>query len=740
MPQFARVTLDRAIGREFDYLIPDTLVAQVQIGSRVSVPFGRQLLQGFVTAVIPHSDHGVCKPIESVVGHKPLLTIELLELARWMADYYCCTTESAIKAVMPEVVRKGENFKERLFVTLIKKPDAASLTALEKKAKKQALIIRFLEEQPTQSIFLADLLHRTGTSSTSVEALVRLGVLSVLPEAQIRDPFVDEVFLPSLPLAMNQEQIGVLDLVKKSISKQDPAVILLHGVTGSGKTEIYLQGMEYALKHNMGAIILVPEISLTPQTVERFKSRFVESGAEVAVLHSHLGAGERHDEWHKVLEGKAQIVIGARSAVFAPVKNLGLIIVDEEHESTYKQEETPRYNARDIAVVRGKMAGAAVLLGSATPSLESYHNAERKKYHLCSLPNRVDDKKMPTMKIIDMRQEAMRQKGLNIFSDKLVSAMRKRLERGEQTILFLNRRGYASSMLCPECGHVEGCPNCSVSLTYHRKQEKLMCHLCGHVVNAPTHCTACKSPKVRFSGLGTEKIEAGLIKLFPKARLLRMDSDTMTRKEAYRDALNSFKTGKIDILVGTQMIAKGLHFPNVTLVGIIYADMGLHNPDFRAGEKTFSLLTQVSGRAGRGDVEGEVIVQTFTPSHASIQFARQYDYLGFYEQEMEFRRQLSYPPITHIIICTFVGHLQEKVEFVGKSVEKILRAQLPSHVIMGDLVPAPIAKLKSFYRYQIVLRSIAILKMSDYVRHTLKDHPIPKDIKVIVDVDPLQLG
>ena len=451
---------------------------------------------------------------------------------------------------------------------------------------------------------------------------------------------------------------------------------LLHGVTGSGKTEVYLQAIAHALEHGKGAIVLVPEISLTPQTVERFKARFSAGPLQtlVAVLHSHLSTGERHDEWHKIRQGRARIAIGARSAIFAPIDPLGLIIVDEEHEHTYKQEEAPRYHARDVAIMRGQMEGATILLGSATPSLESYYNSKKGKYTLLELPERADDKKMPVVRIVDMRQTMRRGKIIPIFSPQLKDAIGLRLERNEQVILFLNRRGYSTSLQCPRCGYVAGCPNCSVSLTYHRQDQKLCCHICGHTERVPAICPdeACRNPEIRYSGLGTQKVEETLGKLFPHARTVRMDSDALKRKDDFRRILSDFRVGKIDILLGTQMIAKGLHFPNVTLVGIIYADLALHQPDFRAGERTFQLLTQVSGRAGRGDVEGEVFVQAFTPFHPSIQFARRHDFVGFYEQELEFREQLKYPPVSRVALLTLKGRNEEKVKFSAEHVRREL--------------------------------------------------------------------
>jgi primosomal protein N' (replication factor Y) len=746
----AKVVVDLALDREFDYLVPESLADAVQLGSRVSVPFGKRFTMGYVVGFTEESKFPKLKPIESVVGKKPMVQERVLELARWIADYYCCTVEQAVRAVLPEVVQKGEvSWKERLFVRLTDAGRASELEPLRKRAPKQAEIIETLLKTP-EGMFAGELLeHGRGTHAT-LNALEKRGLVVVGSKIDERDPFRDEHILATDPLTLTPGQQKALELVCQSIDTQSPSVVLIHGVTGSGKTEVYLQAIAHALAQGKGAIVLVPEIALTPQTVERFKARFSVSSeriapvAQVAVLHSNLSAGERHDEWHKIADGRARIVIGPRSAVFAPVKHLGLIVVDEEHETTYKQEEVPRYNARDVAVVRGKMEGAAVVLGSATPSLESLYNVEKKKYALADLPQRVDHKVMPVVRVVDMRQEAFRQKGVQIFSQRLKDAIASRLEKGEQVILFLNRRGFATHMFCPKCGYVAKCPQCSISLTYHRPKERLLCHVCGHSTAAPRACPVetCRDPAIRYAGLGTQKVEDALSKLFPKSSVARMDSDTMTRKELYRKTLNAFRAGKINILVGTQMIAKGLHFPNVTLVGIIYADMALHLPDFRASERTFSLLVQVAGRAGRGDVSGEVLVQSYTPHHPAIQYARQHDVTGFYEQEVEFRRELQYPPISHLVCVTLRSRNEQKAAFYAKAIAKTLREKAPAvapHSFVTDAVAAPLARMKGYYRFQITLRGPRVRPLSACVRETLDGLRFPDDVKAVIDVDPMWL-
>ena len=747
----ARVTLDVAVRREFDYLVPEELEPSVHEGTRVKVPFGPREVMGVVTAVLDESPHGNLREIIKTVGGQALVTPPILRLVRWIADYYCCAPEIAMKAVLPDAVRKEEEgWRERLYVRAL--PQHGEPPKLTKRQEDLWTIVEEWRELPLQ-----ELVRLAGTTSATIRKLEDKGLVSIAPQISERDPYAKEHILPTQPLELNAQQATALESIVESmerLAKRDDDetkpggdnVFLLHGVTGSGKTEVYLQAIAHALGQGKGAIVLVPEISLTPQTVERFKARFSQGPQQtlVAVLHSHLSAGERHDEWHKIRQGRARIVIGARSAVFAPVEPLGLVIVDEEHEHSYKQEEAPRYNARDLAVVRGQQEGAAVVLGSATPCMESYHNVQRKKYGLLSLTERVDNIQMPIVRVIDMRSAARKEKGVGIFSPQLREAILQRLEKNEQVMLFLNRRGWSSSLQCPECGFVAECPNCSVSLTYHRAAQQLMCHICGHIEAAPKKCpqTECGNVAIRFSGLGTEKVEAALEKGFPSARVKRMDSDTLKRKEDYRRILGDFRTGKIDILVGTQMIAKGLHFPNVTLVGIIHADLSLHIPDFRAGERTFQLLTQVAGRAGRGEVEGEVYVQSFTPFHPAIQYARRHDYVGFYEQEIEFRQQLNYPPVGRVALLTLRGRSEDRVKFVADHLRREMDtvAKELGEVVVAGPAPAPLLRAENFYRYQIMLRTSRMPQLSRKLSALRETFQIPEDLRLVIDIDPMSLS
>jgi len=727
--------VDLALDREFDYRIPPALAEAVQLGSRVAVPFGKRTAQGYVVGLADSSTYPNLKEIGEVIGKKPLLGDKILELTRWMGKYYCCPVELAVKCALPEVVRKAKiSWKERQFVTP-GKISPEDLAKLKKRAPKQARALEIL--QKSEGMFVFKLLKLADTDDPTVKKLAEKGYVQISDQVDDRDPFGGEVFLPSTPLTLTDDQRKALELCNAAIDKPEKPV-LIHGVTGSGKTEIYLQAIEYALHQGKDSIVLVPEISLTPQTVERFRARF--QNQQITVLHSNLSAGERHDQWHKIRDGQSHIVIGARSAVFAPVQALGLIVIDEEHETSYKQEEAPRYNARDVAIMRAKIERAAVVLGSATPALESFYNARRGRYALASLPTRVDNQKMPIMRIIDMRQEVIRQKGWHVLSRKLVAAIQARLDKNEQVILFLNRRGYSTHLFCPKCGYVANCPNCSVSLTYHRKAMQLLCHLCGHVGTVPKNCPECHDPSFRFSGMGTEKVESSIQKTFPKARVQRMDSDMMTRKTLYREILGAFRVGKIDILVGTQMIAKGLHFPNVTLVGIIHADMALHLPDFRAGERTFQLLVQVAGRAGRGDVEGEVVVQTFTPHKEAIQFARQHDFIGFYESEIEFREELKYPPISRLICITTRSRSDTKALFFAEALTRELQKRIPrTQGIVAGPTPAPLAKVQNQYRFQVMLRTQHIMQVIESLSQTLASLKPPADVSIAVDVDPVSL-
>ena len=514
-------------------------------------------------------------------------------------------------------------------------------------------------------------------------------------------------------------------------------VLLLHGVTNSGKTEVYLQAIGEALELGRSAIVLVPEISLTPQTVRRFRARF---GDRLSVLHSRLTDGERFDEWNRIRDGEVQIAVGARSALFAPFSNLGLIVVDEEHESSYKQSEAPRYSARDVAVMRGKFENAAVILGSATPSAESVYNAKTGKFLLARMASQVENKLSPHIRIIDQRLDGPPQPGRStFFSPQLVEAVFDRIRRGEQSILFLNRRGYARVMLCEECGFEARCPECSVAYTYSKQRETLSCHLCGGVIPAYSECPQCRSPKIRYAGLGTEKIEAAAAAVFQGARIARMDSDTMRGADDYERVLEKFRRGELDLLIGTQMIAKGLHFPNVTLVGIVNADLGLAMPDFRAPERTFQLITQVAGRAGRGDIRGEVFLQTRNPEDETIRCAAALDFDGFSAYDLEFRKMLEYPPFTHLIAVHFRGEDEAATAGYAEQFTAELKKYGHDGIRFSGPSPAPIERIRGKFRCMLLIRGVRLKLLRQALRVLALHRTPPKGVELYVDVDAQSL-
>jgi primosomal protein N' (replication factor Y) len=729
MASIAKVVVEISLDREFDYRIPAHLQSSIHVGSQVNVPFKSRELRGFVVGLSTYSAFGdKLKEIAGVVGDKPLIPDPIMNLAYWVAEYYCAPIEHAVRTVLPSAVRKrGAKHKKQLLVS-------PTGRVPEKISAKQDAIFQTLKEHG--AMMLSELKERAGCSDSPIRTLEKNGLVKIEASTIQRDPHAGLELLRTKPFDLMAEQQTALETINASMDKKKPGTVLLHGVTGSGKTEVYLQAIQHALDKAQGAIVLVPEIALTPQTVDRFRSRF---GDCVAVLHSSLSDGERHDEWHRIRNGEAQIAIGARSALFAPIENVGLIVVDEEHEPTYKQDESPRYNARDVAVMRGHLENCCVVLGSATPALESFNNVREGRYELAEMLMRVDDRSMPIMRIVDMRIEAEKEGRPTIFSGELVQAIYDRLNNKEQVILFLNRRGFSSSLQCEQCGYVAECSECSVSMTYHKRAHKLLCHICGAEEKVPPRCPECGDPDFKYAGMGTEKIEEILEKLCPGAKVARMDSDTMRKKDSYRTVLDKFRTGKLDILLGTQMIAKGLDFPNVTLVGVLYADMSLNMPDFRAGERTFQLLTQVAGRAGRGEISGEVIVQAYTPHHPAIQAARRLDYTGFCDQDLEFRRELAYPPFSHLVLLTFKGESEMEVQQTADRFSEALEQILPESVKHSPAVPAPLARAKGHYRFQIMLRCEHTVRMTKPIRHVLSCFKMPKTVTCTVDVDALSL-
>ncbi|MNO28261.1 Primosomal protein N' [compost metagenome] len=663
------------------------------------------------------------------------------------------------------VLIESQSIKDKMGKKKLKAVDLAigitaareALSKFPKKSARQKEVLSFLiEREATLPMALKEVLSALQVTASTVKGLEEKGFIEISEIEVYRDPYQGRDFKPTTPLPLTAEQEIVYTRISRTLEEQLHEVFLLHGVTGSGKTEIYLQCIKRCLDQGRQAVVLVPEIALTPQMVERFKGRF---GSGVAVMHSRLSVGERYDEWRKIREGKATVAVGARSAVFAPFSNLGLIIMDEEHETSYKQEENPKYHARDAAIRRAEQCGAAVILGSATPSLESYHAARSQSdIHfspvLLEMPTRALGNELPKVNVVDMREE-LKEGNRSMFSRKLHSALAERLERGEQTVLLLNRRGFSTFVMCRSCGYVAGCPECDISLTYHSRSDNLRCHYCGHAEPAPKLCPECGSEHIRFFGTGTQRVEEELGKLFPGIRVIRMDVDTTTEKGSHEKLLNQFRDKKADVLLGTQMVAKGLDFPDVTLVGVITADSALNLPDFRAAEKTFQLLTQVAGRAGRHQLPGEVVVQSYTPEHYSIVHASGHDYLSFVREELKHRRGLHYPPYCRLILVTlsheqlplllrmaenYAMNLQGKarqLRWYG-SLDKLTADVLD---LLGP-VASPIPRLKGRYRFQCMIKwrgAIDVIGLVRQVAEELEDSVRDTGLQISIDVDPQML-
>jgi primosomal protein N' (replication factor Y) len=728
------------------YRVPETLCAAVGVGSLVRVP----VLNRFRLGIVGEIGEPVGFPLEKlksvsqVVHPFPAMPPDLLQLARWMSVYYAAGLDSVIEAMLPAAVRGGAELKLEKLLAVAREIPVDELAALAKRAPQQARLYDFLRQQ-LQPVAKSLVLSRLGLTAAASNALIKRGLVREETRRVSREGYSDDwahgEVVAAIPPQLNEEQTAVVAAVRASLERATFAVHLLHGVTGSGKTEVYLHAVATVLAAGGGVIYLVPEVALTPQTVARLHGRLhaIAPNHKVIVWHSHLSEGERFDGWRALATGEARVVVGARSAVFAPVRDLRLIVVDEEHEPAYKQDETPRYHGRDVAVYRAKLCQAVCLLGSATPSLESIANVRAGKYRMATLTHRVDDRQMPSIDVVDMRIEVLRSRGATTLSRVLVDKMYDRLERREQVILFINRRGYSSSMLCTACGHVETCAHCSIAMTYHRTDETLRCHLCGDQRPAPFTCPQCRSPKIRWRGLGTQKVEEAVHRVLPRARVERMDSDTMAKKNRFRQVLTDFRLGRLDILVGTQMIGKGLDFPNVTLVGLIDADLSMHVPDFRANERTFQLLVQVAGRSGRGERSGEVVVQTFTPQADAIQFARHADFDGFADAEMKIRERYQYPPCRHLVHHLFRGPNPEKLKFVAEHWAKQVEARLGSAVELRGPAPSPIEKIKDEYRYQLWYFTANVTKVVPVLAQMRDDFVWPDGVIQTLDVDPMSL-
>ena len=712
------------IDKTFTYKINKEQLPLLKVGMRVVVPFGKQTLEGFVLKIYENKDVSLenkLKEIISIVDTYPILNEELLTLGKYISKTTLCSLMTSYQAMLPKALKAKKK------VNMTPKYDTyicINYGMYNNDIKFNASQEKILELLKENKKVKKEVLNKISVSS--VNTLLKKNILLEEKEENYRYNLINE---EKIKFNLNEEQQKVYKEIFNSINTNE--TFLLYGVTGSGKTNVYMKVIEDVIKNNKTAILLVPEISLTPQIIKRFTSYF----SNIAVLHSGLSDGEKYDEWRKINEGKVNIVIGARSAIFAPLKNIGVIIIDEEHSQTYKQENNPRYNAIDIAKERCKYHNCPLILGSATPSLESFARAKKNVYKLLELKNRYNNNTMPKVEIIDMNKEFKKASGY--FSNTLIDQIKETLERKEQVILFLNRRGYSSFLTCSSCGYVEKCPNCDISLTYHKSSNMLRCHYCGYATKRKKLCPKCQE-EFKDYGIGTEKVEEELKSLIKDAKIIRMDVDTTTTKNAHAKIINSFLEEKYNILIGTQMIAKGLDFPNVTLVGVLNADIGLNFPDFRSSETTFSLLNQVLGRSGRGNKEGKVLIQTFNPERYAIAYTKNHDYLGFYNEEMKIRKILKYPPYYYICSIKIISKDYNLASKSSYDVVNYLKQNIKNEIILGPSV-CNVFKLNNNYRFQIIIKYKDVNNILEYLTNIEHHYFNKKDIKVEIDFNPLKL-
>ena len=703
----------KTLNKIFDYEIPNEM--DVEVGSRVFIPFGNKKIpeEGIVVGIKEKSNYNV-KPILKMQDTK--IEKENIETAKWMSKRYLCNISDCLKLMLPPGTT-NKNIEDRVkekkinLITIAKDEEEIEqdIESRKIKSEKQKNVLEFLIRN--ESATMQDIELFTDASRSIVNTLVKNGYLDIQEQKVERNPFLHKVEIKETKINLTNEQRDAINKINK------PKEYLIFGVTGSGKTEIYLQVINKMLKENKSSIMLVPEISLTPQTVDRFIERFGEE--KIAVLHSKLSIGERYDQWNKIKEGKAKIIIGARSAIFAPVVNLGLIIIDEEHDESYSSEMTPRYNAKEVARYMAKQKEIPLILGSATPDMNSYYEAKNGKIELLTLTKRANRASLPLVEIVDLRTE-LANGNKSMLSQKLKEEIEKNLAVKKQTILFLNRRGFSTFIMCRDCGYTVKCKRCNITMTYHKKESKLKCHYCGYEENVVTTCPECNSKNIRYFGAGTQKLEDEVKSIFPNATIIRMDVDTVSKKNSHEQILDKFKNENIDILIGTQMVVKGHHFPNVTLVGVISADSSLNLGDFRANEKTFQTLTQVAGRAGRGEYEGKVIVQTYNPDNYAIECSKVQDYNLFYDTEIELRKQLKYPPYCDIILIDMSAKNLEEIKKVSKDLHQYLKNRVINErfgLLLYSPVPSPIDKIKDRYRWRMIIKC----KYDDRVNSLLKD-------------------
>ena len=703
----------KTLNRIFDYEIPENL--NVEIGTRVFVPFGNKKVpeEGIVVGIKEKSEYKI-KKILNVQKEK--IDIEKIELAKWMAKRYICNLSDCLKLMLtPGTTAKNTEtrVKERTINLIILAKDIDEIQddidSGKIKSEKQKNVLEFLINN--ENATMQDIEIFTDCSRSIVNTLIKNGYLEYKEQQVERNPFIHKVENKTKNLILTEEQQIALNSIKEK------GEYLLYGVTGSGKTEIYLQLIEKKLKENKSSIMLVPEISLTPQTVDRFIARFGEE--KIAVLHSKLSIGERFDQWNKIKDGRAKIIIGARSAIFAPAQDLGLIIIDEEHDESYKSEMSPRYDAKEIAEYIARKQKIPLILGSATPDLKSYYKAQNGEIELLKLTQRANNSSLPAVEIVDLRQE-LASGNKSMLSEKLQEEIKKNLLVNKQTILFLNRRGFSTFIMCRDCGYTVKCKRCDITMTYHKNENKLKCHYCGYEEDVVKECPECHSKNIKYFGAGTQRLEDEVHNIFPDATTIRMDVDTVSKKNSHEEILNKFKNENINILIGTQMVVKGHHFPNVTLVGVVAADSSLNLGDFRANEKTFQTLTQVAGRAGRGDCEGRVIIQTYNPDNYAIEYSKLQDYDLFYNTEIELRKQLKYPPFCDIILIDMSAKNLAELKKVAKDLHTYLKNRVINEkfgLLLYSPVPSPVDKIKDRYRWRMIIKC----KYDDRVNALLTD-------------------
>ena len=732
------------LNRIFDYNVPSKMQGTICVGDRVLVPFGNKKTyeEGFIVGLKENTQYKVKDIAKIQEGIK--LTEENIDLAKLMARRYFCNISDCIKLMLPPGTL-NKNIDSRVkdktlnFVYLKKDIEEIEEDIENKiiKSEKQKRVLNFLIQN--EGIQTTELEIITDTTNAVLKALEKKEYIEIIEEKIERNPFLNKDIKPTKKLKLTEEQQNAFNKIDETINNNENKEFLLYGVTGSGKTEIYLQLIEKIIQKNKTAIVLVPEISLTPQMVERFIARFGQE--KIAVLHSKLSIGERYDQWNKIKNGECKIVIGARSAIFAPIQNLGLIIIDEEHDSSYKSETNPRYNAKELAGYMAKKNNIPLVLGSATPDISTYYKAENNKIEMLKLTKRANESNLPKVEVIDLREE-LANGNRSILSRKLYEEIEKNLKDKKQTILFLNRRGYSTFVMCRDCGYTVKCKNCNITMTYHIKTNKLKCHYCGHEEKNLTECPECHSKNIKYFGTGTQRLEEDINKIFPEATTIRMDIDTVTRKNSHEEILNKFKNDNIDILIGTQMVVKGHHFPNVTLVGVIAADSSLYIEDYRANERTFQILTQVAGRAGREKLPGRVIIQTYNPDNFAIECSKKQNYDEFYETEIELRKQLKYPPFCDIISIGLTDTDNNKIKNVSEKLYNNISRTIKNEKMDFNIykpLPCPIDKIKNKYRWRIILKGKLNNKIIDIINKSI-EQVNSKTTRIIVDTNPTNLA